>query len=55
MYEILIRMPGRNEMKMSLVSGGVYRVGASPACHIHLPAPGVATMWCRSSRRHRIR
>ncbi len=47
MYEILIRMPGRNEMKMSLVSGGVYRVGASPACHIHLPAPGVAMRHCQ--------
>ena len=47
MYEILIRMPGRDEMKMRLVSGGVYRVGASPACHIHLPAPGVALRHCQ--------
>lgn len=47
MYDILIRMPGRDEMKMHLVSGGTYRVGASPACHIHLTAPGVAMRHCQ--------
>lgn len=47
MYDILIRIPGRDEMKMRLVSGGVYRVGASPACHIHLSAPGVALRHCQ--------
>ncbi len=47
MYDILIRMPGRDEKKMRLVSGGVYRVGASPACHIQLSAPGVALRHCQ--------
>ncbi len=47
MYEILIRMPDRDEKKMRLVSGGVYRVGASPACHIQLSAPGVTLRHCQ--------
>ena len=46
MYEILIRMPDRDEKKMRLVSG-VYRVGASPACHIQLSAPGVTLRHCQ--------
>ncbi|OGV47934.1 MAG: hypothetical protein A2017_10970 [Lentisphaerae bacterium GWF2_44_16] len=41
MYEIIIRQQGKGEMLGKLVPG-VYRIGSSPASHIHLPHPEIS-------------
>ncbi len=46
MYEILIRIPGREDVKARLVPG-TYRVGSSPACHLTLQAPGIVPRHCQ--------
>ncbi len=45
MYEILIRIPGRDEIKARLIPG-TYRVGSSPASHLTLNASGVVPRHC---------
>ena len=46
MYEILISIPGREDVKARLVPG-TYRVGSSPASHLTLQAPGVIPRHCQ--------
>lgn len=46
MYEILISIPGREDVKTRLVPG-TYRVGSSPASHLTLQAPGVIPRHCQ--------
>ena len=46
MYEIIIRQPGRDEIRTKLIPG-VYRVGASPASHLTFKAEGIIPRHCQ--------
>ena len=46
MYEILIKIPGREEVKARLIPG-TYRVGSSPASHLTLQAAGILPRHCQ--------
>ena len=46
MYEILIKIPGKEEVKARLVPG-TYRVGSSPASHLTLQAAGILPRHCQ--------
>lgn len=46
MYEILIKIPGREEVKARLIPG-IYRVGSSPASHLTLQAAGILPRHCQ--------